>query len=100
VAGLSEAIQRVGNTVGIKTVPLVIPILTHVKPKGKGKKKDLIYKIPCECGTKYIRKTGRPLDIRVREHRINRLKLDRERDEAATSSLLASHAVEHNHQVN
>jgi hypothetical protein len=44
-----------------------------------------------------------PLDIRVNEHQRNWLKLDREReewDEAATSSLLASHTVEHNHQVN
>jgi L-rhamnose mutarotase len=43
------------------------------------------------------------LDIRVNEHRRNWLKLDREReegDEAATSSLLESHAAEHNHQVN
>jgi hypothetical protein len=75
-----------------------------VKPKGKGKEKDLIYKIPCECGAKYIGETGRPLDIRVSEHRRNWLKLDRKRekegDEAATSSLLASYAVEHNHQIN
>jgi hypothetical protein len=75
-----------------------------VKPKGKSKEKDLIYKIPCECGAKYIGETGRPLDIRVSEHRRNLLKLDRERekegDEAATASLLASHAVEHNLQVN
>jgi hypothetical protein len=108
VAGLSEAIRRVGNTVGIKTVfssgDTFKKRLTHVKPKGKGKEKDLIYKIPCECGAKYIGETGRPLDIRVSEHQRSWLKLDRERekegDEAATSSLLASHAVEHIHQVN
>jgi hypothetical protein len=74
-----------------------------VKPKGKGKEKYLIYNIPCECGSKYIGETGRTLDIRGSEHQRNWLKLDRERekvgDEAATSSLLASHAVECNHQV-
>jgi hypothetical protein len=57
VAGLSEAIQMVGNTVGIKTVfssgDTLKKRLTHVKPKGKGKEKDLIYKIPCEFGAKY-----------------------------------------------
>jgi hypothetical protein len=43
VAGLSEAIRRVGDTVGIKTVFSSGDIL-----KGKGKEKDLIYTIPCE----------------------------------------------------
>jgi hypothetical protein len=74
-----------------------------VKPKRKSTEQDLIYKIPSECGAKYIGETGRPLYIIVNEHRRNRLQLDRgekkERDEAATSSLFASHAVEHNHQV-
>jgi hypothetical protein len=55
---ISEAIRRVGNTVGIKTVfssgDTLKKRLTHVKPKGEGKEKDLIYKIPCECGAKYI----------------------------------------------
>jgi hypothetical protein len=52
-----------------------------VKPKGKGKEKDLIYKFPFECDAKNIGKTdGRPLDIRVGEHRRNWLKLDRERE--------------------
>jgi hypothetical protein len=99
VAGLSEAIRRVGDTVGINTIfssgDTFNIRLTHVKPKGKGKEKDLIYKIPCECGAKYILETGRPLDIRISEHRRNWLKLDGERDkegdDASTSSLLASH---------
>jgi hypothetical protein len=70
--------------VGIKTVfssgDTLKKRLTHVKPKGKGKEKDLIYKSPCECGANYIGETGRPLDIRVSEHRRNWLKLDRERE--------------------
>jgi hypothetical protein len=48
VAGLSEAIRRVCDTVGIKTVfslgDSLKKRLTQVKPKGKGKEKDLIYK--------------------------------------------------------
>jgi hypothetical protein len=72
--------------------------------EGEGKENDFIYKIPSECGAKYIGETERLLDIRVSEHRRNWLKLDRERekegDEAAASSLLASHAVEYNHQEN
>jgi hypothetical protein len=81
VAGLSGAIRKVGDTVGIKTVfssgDTLKKRLTHVRPKGKGKEKDLIYKIPCECEAKYIGETGRPLDIRVNERRRNWLKLDR-----------------------
>jgi hypothetical protein len=46
VAGLSEAIQRVGDTVGIKTVfssgDTLKKRLTYVKPNGKGNEKDLI----------------------------------------------------------
>jgi hypothetical protein len=48
VAGISGAIRRVGDTVGIKTVFSSLDSLkkrlSHVKPKGKGKE-DLIYKI-------------------------------------------------------
>jgi hypothetical protein len=50
VAALSEAIRRVGDAVVIKTVfssgDTSQKRLTHVKPKGKGEEKDLIYKIP------------------------------------------------------
>jgi predicted GIY-YIG superfamily endonuclease len=28
-----------------------------------------IYSIPCECGRSYIGETGKPLDVRLREHR-------------------------------
>jgi hypothetical protein len=30
-----------------------------------------IYSIPCECGRSYIDETGRPLAVRLREHRHN-----------------------------
>jgi predicted GIY-YIG superfamily endonuclease len=30
-----------------------------------------VYRIPCECGKSYIGKTGRPLAMRLREHRYN-----------------------------
>jgi hypothetical protein len=69
----------------------------------KGKTKRILFnKIDCECDAKYTGETGRPLDIRVSEHRRIWLKFNRNReegDEAATSSLLASHSVEHNHQL-
>jgi predicted GIY-YIG superfamily endonuclease len=30
-----------------------------------------VYGIPCECGRSYIGETGRPLAVRIREHRNN-----------------------------
>jgi predicted GIY-YIG superfamily endonuclease len=35
------------------------------------REKEVIYKIPCEYGAKYIGETGGPLVIRVEEHRRN-----------------------------
>jgi hypothetical protein len=84
MAGLSEAIRRVGNTVEIKWVfssgDTLKKRFGHMKPKGKGKDNDIIYKLPCECGAKYIGETGKPLDIKVREHQRNWLKLYKERE--------------------
>jgi hypothetical protein len=58
VAGLSEAIRRAGDEVGIKTVfsasDTLKKRLTHVKSKQNGLEKEVIYKIPCECGANYL----------------------------------------------
>jgi hypothetical protein len=65
IAGLSEAIRREGEKVGIKTVFAANGTskkrLTHVKPKGDKQEKDLVYRILCECGAKYVGETGRPM---------------------------------------
>jgi hypothetical protein len=47
-----------------------------------------IYSIPCECGRSYIGETGRPVAVRLREHRHN-LQQDR-----LVKSKLAQHAYE------
>jgi hypothetical protein len=69
VAGLSGAIRRAGDEVGIKTVfsasDTLKKRLTHVKLKQNGSEKEVTYKIPCECGANYIGETGRPLETRV-----------------------------------
>jgi hypothetical protein len=73
------------------------------KPRAIRGKKELIYRIPCERGAKYIGETGRPLETRGSEHRRNLLKLSRDREigieEESLSSLLATHAAENRHQV-
>jgi hypothetical protein len=52
-----------------------------------------IYSIPCECGRSYIGQTGRPLDLRIREHRYNLTEGILEKFK------LAQHAYEECHRV-
>ena len=107
IAGLSEAIRREGEKVGLKTVfaakDTLKKRLTHLKPKGEGKDKNLVYKIPCHCGANYVGETGRQLQVRVNEHRRNWEKMKRDKEEEKDteniSSLLAIHAVEKEHQI-
>jgi hypothetical protein len=107
VSNISEAIRRAGDEVSVKTVfsanETLKKRLTHMKPKSNTGEKELIYRIPCECGAKYIGKTGRPLETIVSEHRRNLLKLSRDREisieEESLSSLLATHAAENRHQI-
>jgi hypothetical protein len=107
IAGLSEAIRREGDKVGIKTVfaanDTLKKRLTHVKPKGDKQEKDLVHRIPCECGAKYVGETGWPLEVRVNEHKSNWQKMKREKEEGleadTISSLLACHAVDQDHNV-
>jgi hypothetical protein len=107
IAGLSEAIRREGEKVSSKVVLTANDTLkrrlTHLKPKGSEKDKDLVYKVPCECGAKYVGETGRSLQMRVNEHRRNWDKMKREMEEGmdldSIPSLLAAHTVENDHQV-
>jgi hypothetical protein len=52
-----------------------------------------VYSIPCDCGISYIGETGRPLAVRIREHKYN-LKLG-----LLEKSKLAQHAYEEDHRV-
>jgi predicted GIY-YIG superfamily endonuclease len=52
-----------------------------------------IYSIPCECGRSYIGETGRPLGVRLREHRYNL------KEGLLEKSKLAQHAYEEGHRV-
>jgi predicted GIY-YIG superfamily endonuclease len=52
-----------------------------------------IYSIPCECGRSYIGETGRPLAVRLREHRHNL------QQGLLEKSKLAQHAYEEGHRI-
>ena len=74
IPGTSEKLGRICKEFKIRTVyrssDTLGRRLTKVKPRtDMGKKKNVIYKIPCECGDSYIGETLRPLDARIAEHK-------------------------------
>jgi hypothetical protein len=52
-----------------------------------------VYRTPCECGRSYIGETGRPLAMRLREHRHNL------KEGLLEKSKQAQHAYEEGHTV-
>jgi hypothetical protein len=52
-----------------------------------------IYSIPCECGRRSIGETGRPLAVRLHEHRHNI------QQSLLEKSKLAQHAYEEGHRL-
>ena len=54
--------------------------------------KDSVYMLRCECNDMYIGETGRPVDIRIDEHRSN------VKRKKAFTSLVAEHALNNGHR--
>jgi hypothetical protein len=52
-----------------------------------------IYNIPCECSRSYVGETGRPLSVRIGEHKFNL------KNGLLDKSKLAQHAFEEGHQI-
>jgi hypothetical protein len=73
IPSLSEKIKRIGSKHNIRMVSssqdTLRSHLVKFKPKAKVMKKELIYKIPCECSKSYIGETGRTLEVRLSEHK-------------------------------
>ena len=74
IPGTSEKLGRICKEFKIRTVyrssDTLGRRLTKVKPRtDMGKKKNVIYEIPCECGESYIGETLRPLETRIAEHK-------------------------------
>ena len=72
--GLSEKIQRICQKYNIRTIfksnNTLRGQLCRVKPPNStGNTKNCIYNIPCSCGKSYTGETGRPLSVRLEEHR-------------------------------
>jgi predicted GIY-YIG superfamily endonuclease len=52
-----------------------------------------VYSIPCKCGRSYIGETGRPLAVKLREHKHNL------KEGLLEKSKLAQHAYEQGHRL-
>jgi hypothetical protein len=72
VKSVSEKLKHIGNWYNIRTIFKIKQTLrsSHMKTR---QERDLqqtaqcIYTIPCDCGTSYISKPGRPLAMQLHE---------------------------------
>jgi hypothetical protein len=74
VPRLGEKIKNIASKFDIRVVfsskDTLRSNLVNFRPnKVKGTQKEVIYKIPCECGRSYIGETGRTFDVRLNEHK-------------------------------
>jgi hypothetical protein len=68
-------------------------VYVHTSRRENSSNAQCVYSIPCECGRSYIGEKGRPLAVRLREHRHNL------KEGLLEKSKLAQHAYEEGHRV-
>ena len=100
--GTSEKIRRIGNKFNIQTSfssrNTLRSQIVNTKPMDMIQRtKECVYNIPCgECDFSYIGETGRPLDIRLKEHIRNVTR----GDGSPTPSKVVEHAWDFVHKFN
>ena len=115
VQGLTESISRVmkehGITTAVKPYQTIRQILVKPKDKrGVGETAECVYKIPCKnCDRVYIGETGRKLETRVKEHKMDTGQATSKgyftrssRSESQTErhkSAITDHALQENHVI-
>ena len=78
------------------------PLKNYLKATGKqnpsvpAEPKGTVYKIDCSCKNSYIGETGRPLDVRVKEHRASTMKSDQRSAISEHLSNNPDHTIEWN----
>jgi hypothetical protein len=98
VKGVPEKFKLIGNHYNIRKIFQTRHTLRSTLMKTRPER-DLqqtaqcVYSSPCECGRSYIAETGRPLAVRLREHRHNLQQGLLEHSE------VAQHAYEEGHRV-
>jgi hypothetical protein len=98
VKGISEKFKRIGNRYNIRTIfktkHTLRDTLMRTRPMSDPQlTAQCIYNIPCECGRSCVGETGRPLSVRIREHKLNL------KNGLLEKSKLAQHGFEEDHQV-
>ena len=87
VPGVSEKIAKLLRPKGIKVAHsssrLRSRLVKAKDPENPEKKKGAVYQISCSCGAKYIGESGRPKNVRLKEHAAD-IKFARE-DKSATA---------------
>jgi hypothetical protein len=76
VKGVSEKFERIGNRYNIRTIfktkhKLRSSLMKNRPERDPQQMARCVCSIPCECGRSYIGETGRPLAVRLREHKHN-----------------------------
>lgn len=86
--------NKIFKRTAIRATNTTRSLLTKTKPENENQKtKNCIYKVPCECERLYIGETGRPLQVRIKEHQ--KLVAKGETDK----SRLAQHVWDEHHRV-
>jgi predicted GIY-YIG superfamily endonuclease len=98
VKGVSEKFEHIGNQYNIRTVFKTKHTLRSSLVRTRSKRDPqqtahCVYSIPSECGRCYIGEIGRPLSVRIREHRHNL------KEGLLDKSKLAQHVYEEGHRV-
>jgi predicted GIY-YIG superfamily endonuclease len=97
VKGVSEKFKRIGNRYNVRifrTKHTLRNSLMKTRPNTDPQRTaECAYSIPCECGRIYIGETGRPLAVRLREHKHNF------KEGLIEKSKLAQHAYEEDRKV-
>jgi hypothetical protein len=74
--GISDKFKRIGNSYNIRTIfknkYTLRNTLIRTGPMSDTQlTTQCIYNIPCECGRSYVGEAGRPLSVRIGEHKFN-----------------------------
>jgi hypothetical protein len=97
VKDISDKFKRIGNRYTrtiFKTKHTLRNTLMRTRPMSDPQlTAQCIYNIPCECGRSYVGETGRPLSVRIGEHKFNL------KNGLLDKLKLAQHAFEEGHQL-
>jgi hypothetical protein len=103
VKGLSENLRKIYNSFNIRAAfrcgSRVKEIGYKTKSKLEGRRKDVVYQIPCLCGAVYVGQTERAVKTRHQEHesdlRLARTDLENNQDLSAERRMRSSRLVQH-----